>query len=236
MTHSSDIALTTAQCRKLRRQLAPFLHELPIFPLYQVELFPSAILPLYVFEPRYRELTAACLERGGILAIPALRPGFRDEYYGRPPIRRIAGLGKIVAYRKNPDGTYNILLRGLGRVGIREELPAREQCLYREVRAQLLRDRWPSDYDLLAARRTLVALTERLAALMPEGGQALRTLCAEPRPRRLCDILSAALVRAPKLRLKLLESRDVPTRVDLLSRELARLIAARQGGTAPGSN
>lgn len=236
MTQSSDIATTTAKCRKLRRLLTPLLHDLPIFPLAQVQLFPGAILPLYVFEPRYRELTAASLARGGILAIPTLRPGFHDQYYGRPPIRRVAGVGKIVAYRQNSDGTYNILLRGLGRVRICEELPPSEQHQFREVRAQLLCDRWPSDFDLLGARRTLVALTERLAALMPEGGAALRTLCAEPRPRRLCDMLSAALVRPQKLRRRLLESRDLATRVDLLSGELARLIAERQGGTASSSN
>ena len=100
--------MKTARSRRLHRLLAPALEQLPIFPLDQVQLFPRALLPLYVFEPRYRELTAACLERGGIMAVAALRPGFRDDYYGRPPVRRIAGVGKIVAHRKNPDGTYNI--------------------------------------------------------------------------------------------------------------------------------
>ncbi len=237
MTSSSDIATITAKCPKLRRMLAPFLDALPIFPLYEVALFPNAMLPLYVFEPRYRELTAACLERGGVMAIAALRPGFRDEYYGRPPIRRTAGIGKIVAHRQNPDGTYNILLRGLGRVRITAELPQSESHLYREVKARLLLDRWPRSFDLGAARSTLVALTDRLAALMPQGGDALRALsAAEPRPRRLCDMLSAALVRPQKRRRKLLECRDFSTRFDLLSTELARLIAELQGGAASGTN
>ena len=86
--------MKTARSRRLHRLLAPALEQLPIFPLDQVQLFPRALLPLYVFEPRYRELTAACLERGGIMAVAALRPGFRDDYYGRPPVRRIAGVGK----------------------------------------------------------------------------------------------------------------------------------------------
>jgi uncharacterized protein len=231
---SSDIK--TARPLKLRRLLAPVLSQLPIFPLDQVQLFPRALLPLYVFEPRYRELTAACLERGGIMAVAALRPGFRDDYYGRPPVRRIAGVGKIVAHRKNPDGTYNILLRGLGRVRICEELPALQHS-YREVRARLLPDRWPHSFDLAAARRTLVILIDRLAMLLPQGGEALRSLCAsEPRPRRLCDVLSAALVRPPRLRRQLLELRDIPSRIDLLSAELARLIHELQGGTASGPN
>jgi Lon protease-like protein len=229
--------ITTAKCRKLQARLAPFLAQLPIFPLHQVQLFPSAMLPLYVFEPRYRELMAACLERGGIMAVAALRPGFRADYHGRPPVRRVAGIGKIVAHRQNPDGTYNILLRGLGRVVICEELPVSEHHSYREVRARLLRDRWPSGFDLQGARRLLVVLTERLASLIPDGGEALRTLCAtEPRPRRLCDVLSAALVSLPQARQKLLELRDLPARIDLLSAELARLIAQLQGGARSGSN
>lgn len=235
MIKSSDTK--TARSRKLRRLLAPVLSQLPIFPLDQVQLFPRALLPLYVFEPRYRELTAACLARGGIMAVAALRPGFRDDYYGRPPVRRIAGVGKIVAHRKNPDGTYNILLRGLGRVAICEELPQSPQHSYREVRARLLPDRWPRSFDLATGHRTLVILIDRLATLLPQGGEALRSLCAsEPRPRRLCDVLSAALVRPPRLRRRLLELRDIPSRLDLLSAELARLIHELQGGTASGPN
>ncbi len=236
MTNRPD-DLITAKSRKLHARLAPYLSALPIFPLDRVQLFPGAMLPLYVFEPRYRELTAACLERGGIMAVAALRPGFADDYYGRPPVRRIAGVGKIVAHRQNPDGTYNILLRGLGRVHLGDERPATAQRLFREVQAHLLRDRWPRDFDPAVARRTLVVLTERLASLLPEGGEALRALCdAELRPRRLCDVLSAALVRPPKIRRQLLELRDVPARMDLLSAELARMIAHLQGNTASGAN
>jgi Lon protease-like protein len=229
--------IITAKSRKLVARLAPYLPELPIFPLDRVQLFPSAMLPLYVFEPRYRELTAACLKRGGIMAVASLRPGFAPDYHGRPPVRRIAGVGKIVAHRQNPDGTYNILLRGLGRVRIDDELPATEQRLFREVHAHLVRDRWPADFDLSVARRTLVVLTARLASLLPQGGEALRALCdAEQRPRRLCDVLSAALVRSHKVRRQLLELRDVPARMDLLSAELARMIAQLQGDTASGAN
>lgn len=235
VTKSSDTK--TARSRKLRLLLAPVLSQLPIFPLDQVQLFPRALLPLYVFEPRYRELTADCLARGGIMAVAALRPGFADDYYGRPPVRRIAGVGKIIAHRQNPDGTYNILLRGLGRVGICEELPASPRHSYREVRARLLHDHWPHSFDLAAARSTLVVLVDRLAGLLPQGGEALRSLCAaEPRPRRLCDVLSAALVRPPRTRRRLLELRDFPRRIDLLSAELVRLIQELQGGTASGAN
>lgn len=229
--------------------------QLPIFPLYRVQLFPSSLLPLYVFEPRYRELTAACLEHGGIMAVASLRPGFREQYEGRPPIRRVAGVGKIVAHRKNPDGTYNILLRGLGRVRIVEELPPERS--FREVRARLLRDRWPRGFDLTSARDAVRVLVERLAGLLAQierssppgksgdGAGALRALLEGESPSasgkpgkrvpgRFFDTLTAALVRDPRARQELLETPDLSRRADLLSGELARLVAHldRLGGGA----
>lgn len=237
-----------ARPTQLGRRLAPHLLRLPIFPLYGVQLFPGSLLPLYVFEPRYRELVATCLERRGILAIASLRPGYQSDYQGRPPVRRTAGVGRIVAHRLNPDGTYNILLRGLGRVRIREELPPERS--FREVRARLLKDRWPEGpqgpdgpggFDPAATRSTLVALVERLASLVTHGGEALRSLlAAEERtgrtPSRLIDALAAALVVDRRLRLRLLETADLSRRADLLTTELARLIARIGPRSDTGAN
>lgn len=263
LTHRENGIPPTTEYRhardsRLRERLEPHLARLPIFPLYRVQLFPSSLLPLYVFEPRYREMTAACLEGGGIMAVASLRPGFREQYEGRPPVRRTAGVGKIVAHRKNPDGTYNILLRGLGRVRIVEELPPERS--FREVRARLVRDRWPLSFDLPSARDAVRVLVERLAGLLAQierssppgpsgtssdGAGALRALIeGEPPsargkpgrrvPGRFFDTLTAALVRDPRARQKLLETADLSLRADLLSGELARLVAHldRLGGGA----
>lgn len=227
--------MIVAKHTELGRRLQPHLERLPIFPLYRVTLFPRSLLPLYVFEPRYREMTASCIEHGGIMAVASLRPGYQAEYEGRPPVRRVAGVGKIVAHRLNPDGTYNILLRGLGRVRILEELPPEHS--FREVRARLINDRWPKGFDLAAARSTLTILVERLAGLVTHGGDALRELLsAEARPSRLIDALAAALVGDRKLRLRLLESPDLSRRTDLLTDELGRLIARLSQRDDKGAN
>lgn len=221
------MTLIIATPKKLTRRLLPHLDRLPIFPLRRVELFPRALLPLYVFEQRYRDLIAACLSRGGILAVAALRPGFRAEYHGRPPIRPVAGVGRIVAHRRNEDGTYNILLVGLGRVRIGEELPPEHP--YREVRARLLYDRWPASYDPVAGRRTLSALAQRLAALLPQGGGAMLSLGDLARTTgELTDVLTAVLIGEPRLRLRLFHTPDVALRTDLVADALARLIADLQ--------
>jgi Lon protease-like protein len=219
--------LIIATPKKMSRRLSPYLEQLPIFPLHRVQLFPRALLPLYVFEQRYRDLTAACLSRGGILAVASLRPGFRADYHGRPPVRRVAGVGRIVAHRRNDDGTYNILLVGLGRVRIHEELPPAHA--FREVRAELLHDRWPSAYEPAAGRQTLAALAQRLATLLPRGGSAMLGLTEIARTTgELTDVLAAALISEPRLRLRLLHTPNVAVRADIITDAMARLIADLQ--------
>lgn len=227
--------------KNLAEELAPHLARLPIFPLQRVQLFPRALLPLYVFEPRYRELVEVCLARGGVMAVATLRrkpdgsPLTSEEYVGRPPVRQMVGAGKIVAHRRNPDGTYNILLSGLLRVRIEAELPP--EHLFREVSGHAVRDRWPRSFSPESARQTLVVLTERLAGLLPEGGDALRSLGrSQKRPGRLVDLLAAALVTRPGLRLRLLETADVARRCEWVSGEIARLVARLQRGGETGAN
>ncbi len=172
-------------------------------------------------------MIAACLSRGGILAVASLRPGFRSEYHGRPPVRPLAGIGRIVAHRQNEDGTYNILLVGLARVRIHHELPPAYS--YREVSARLFCDRWPADYDPTRGRQTLRALAQRLALLLPRGGTSMLSMLEIARTTgELTDVLAAVLISEPRLRLRLFSTTDVAVRTDLVADALARLIADLQ--------
>ncbi len=212
------------ESRDDRERLRDKLQRLPIFPLYRVQLFPRAILPLYIFEPRYREMTAACLAGDGLMALAQLKPGFEADYQGRPPVRSMAGLGKIIAHRENADGTYNILLEGLGRVRIDEELPPEHS--YREVRAHRVRDRIAEGFDQQTVRETLRLLIDKLSKTIGESGASLRSLCAETkRLPCLIDVLSSALIQKPVLRRRLFECRDLATRAELLIVSLAKIVA-----------
>src|SRR5437763_9199059 len=86
-----------------------------LFPLPNVVLFPHVMLPLHIFEPRYRQMTADALAGDRLLALVLLRPGWEADYEGRPLLHAMACLGKIVADQRLPDGRYNLLLRGLCR-------------------------------------------------------------------------------------------------------------------------
>ena len=63
------------------------LGSLPLFPLPGLVLFPGTVLPLHLFEPRYRTLIADCLAGPSQrIVIAQLKPGWRGDYEGRPPI------------------------------------------------------------------------------------------------------------------------------------------------------
>ena len=102
--------------------LAPALTALPLFPLPQTVLFPGALLPLHVFEPRYRALVRDVLKTHRSLSVVLITdPGQIDEH-GHPAIAPVAGVGIIIDHAELPGGRYNILLRGRARVALAELL------------------------------------------------------------------------------------------------------------------
>src|SRR5262249_26400409 len=114
----------------------------PIFPLPDVTFFPHTLLPLHVFEARYRVMVIDALERDRRLAVVKLRPGYESTYAGKPAVHRVAGPGEIVSCERWATGRYTILLRGETRVRLEAELPS--DTLYRLVRARRLADVEPA--------------------------------------------------------------------------------------------
>ncbi len=182
-----------------------------MFPLPNALLFPNAVLPLHVFEPRYRQMVKDVLAGGGNLAIACL-----DEHgVGAPPVRRLVGIGAIVAHEALPDGRSNILLRGLGRARIVTELGGDDHRLYRVVRAEWVPDEAMSSDVEIDLRQALVALASQLAERLPEGGATLRALVAsQPDAGGLTDLLCAALVTEPEARLRMFDTLAVTDRAD----------------------
>jgi len=92
----------------------------PVFPLPNVWLFPGVVLPLHIFEPRYRRLVEDSLDGPGRLVLGTIVGGHEHEAAGAPPIHGIAGLGEIGRHEKLADGRFNLLLVGLARVFVQE--------------------------------------------------------------------------------------------------------------------
>src|SRR5437667_9813996 len=94
---------------------------LPLFPLPNVVLFPNVFLPLHIFEPRYREMVADAVASDRMIGMVLLRPGWERDYEGRPPVYAVGCSGVITHVERQPDGRYNIVLRGVERFRIVDE-------------------------------------------------------------------------------------------------------------------
>ena len=110
---------TSSREGEIDRSLERSLDALPLFPLPQVVLFPEAVLPLHVFEPRYRTMLRDCLARHGALAVVQIVPG--EDEHGRPRIAEVSGAGVIVEHQPLPDGRANIVVLGQARVRLEEQ-------------------------------------------------------------------------------------------------------------------
>jgi len=183
------------------------LTSLPIFPIPNCVLLPGGLLPLQVFEPRYRELTKHCLDTHHLMGVARLRPGFESAYYGRPPVYERCGVGKIICSEELPDGRYALLLRGVARVEIERELPAEHS--YRLVEARILPDGTCDASDAKSCQQRLIALCDRLAEVLDHGGPQLRDLVRSvDAPGACADAIAAALVMDADARQELLEACD----------------------------
>jgi len=148
---------------------------LPLFPLPATALFPGLPLPLHVFEPRYKAMVKDALEGSRIVGMLLLRPGWENDYLGRPSVFPIGCAGQIRQSETLSDGRYNLVLVGLTRFEVIEELAG---GAYRQARVNALPER-EAPADLLAQARA--RLTEGL-----ERAQDGASAAAQP---ELSDVL-----------------------------------------------
>lgn len=111
--------------------------QLPLFPLPNVVLFPDVILPLHIFEPRYRQMVEDALGSHKKIGMVLLKKGWESDYEGTPDIFEVGCLGQIVQQEKLPDGKFNILLKGVSRFGVAQIVQPKP---YRQAKIKLLPD------------------------------------------------------------------------------------------------
>ncbi len=134
----------------------------PVFPLPNVVLFPHAVVPLHVFELRYRTLVRDALAGERLIALALLKSGWESEYHGSPAFHDLGCLARFEEVEWVPDGCYDLKLLGLSRV--RLGAPVRE-FPYRAVRVELLPEAPCTEDDpvVRSERRILLDLYRRLA-------------------------------------------------------------------------
>lgn len=205
-----------------------FARSVAIFPLDAV-LLPQQPLPLHVFEPRYRQMIDNELDAAGQIAIATLDPSRPPDELGRPAVRPVICFGQIVSHERLADGRFNVVLHGLCRARIAEELPPEPGVLYRRVRAEPFGN---EGAEVFSATETM----ERLRAWVDDNldrGPLARLRIAEqvlqyvrneqiPTPV-LLDVICFTMVTGREPRYRMLAEGDAESRTRMLGRELLRL-------------
>jgi Lon protease-like protein len=199
---------------------ADFAGTVRLFPLPNLVLFPHVGQPLHLFEPRYRQLMEDALEDDRLIATALLQAGWEEDYHKKPPIHPVVCIGSILNEERLSDGRFNLILQGVTRARITDEIKTGK--LYRVARVEIVPDQPPP--SALAA-----ALVSRLAEQVtpffrqhPVALEQMQRLLVSGLPvGTLTDIFSFALPLPLEARQELLGEGHVETRVERLLEVLA---------------
>jgi uncharacterized protein len=194
--------------------------RLKVFPLPSAVLLPGGMMPLHIFEPRYKAMLKDAMESDSVFAMAQVVPGQEAQLAGRPDLDPMLCAGVISVHEHLNDGRENLLLVGVCRARIIQEWPQTHP--YREVLAEALPDA-PYDGEEESALRT--AIFELMARVPNEVGQRIAQVTTGARGGALADILVGSLVSDPERRFEILSQLDVPSRLSAVTGELMELIS-----------
>lgn len=208
------------------------LERLAVFPLQGVVLFPHTVQPLHVFEARYCSLVQDCLDEDRPLALWQV-----DEARGRTPfgpgLQQVATAGRIVVHHELPDGRHSVVVEGLERVRLVEELEP--EGLYRVVRSRRHPMCEPDPRAVAARIETLQLLARSLLSVQPRAARLVQvTLLRLPEAtdqQELSDVLCSLTFEDGSARQGLLEQSDVVSRLDRVIESLSGLVLRRATAT-----
>jgi len=216
------------------------IDSLPLFPLSDVVLLPEVSVPLYIFEPRYRQMTRDALAGEHRIGMVTVRPDSLEHMAGDPPVFEIGCVGRISHAQERPDGTYQILLVGEQRFRILSEEDRCEDRLYRCARVEPLIDREAQAPDEIEAqqnaRRVLLELLGRLVARSANAEDHARTVAGfeQLEPARLVNALTQSISFRPIERQQLLQADSITGRFETMA-DLLRFRLAETGMGEPDS-
>lgn len=212
--------------------MADELLEVPLFPLSLV-LFPGMALPLHIFEPRYRRMTADCLDTnlpiGIVMALPESMPGNEVP-------AQVGTFARIVDYERLPDGRYNLLAAGTERF---EVVELRHDKPYLRAVVRPIRDLPIENRDELEAltREARATLDDYLHVVLTLLGTEDRPIEVPNDPCDLSYLMATCLGCDDPDKQRLLEMRSVAERlstgIELLRNEIGNLAAQADTGAPP---
>jgi len=214
---------------------------IPVFPLPDVVFFPGTVLPLHVFETRYRRMVKDALAADGTIAVALLRPGWEQKYQGNPEYFPIATAGRMEDIESTPDGRYYFKLVGSVRVRLGEVV---RDAPYRLVRAEEIPEPAVAESDPSIRRAKLDLFASQV--------YLVRELTGDEHPRLVLDErmpfaaavngACASLPSEPQVRQSLLELDDLIERqrraariLDEILERVLSLKATRDGAAGSGT-
>jgi uncharacterized protein len=213
----------------VRDQLAAFTGWAPLFPLPNVVHFPHLLLPLHIFEPRYRQMVGDALSGSRLIAMALLKPGWLTTD-GSPPVHETVCLGRISAEQNMPDGRYNLVLQGLSRATIVHEEDCERPYRVAELTLHPDSDAAISETAAAAQRRRLIRAFRKLFP-RHDLDKILRRALAEAVPLGiLCDVLTDALSLDAQDAQKVLAELDINRRCRLVLRLIHKKLGQRTNG------
>lgn len=200
------------------------LDHVAVFPLPQIVLFPGVVLPLHIFEPRYRAMVRDALASRAEIAITLLKPGWEGSYAGSPAVYEIGCLGSLENVRPLPDGRYLLNCVGLSRVRFESWL---QMTPYRLARCTPLPERAP-DKDSPLAREIALQLSVTFQVLLREASGSAAPLLLEDtlRLESIVNRICFALDLKPEEKQRLLAEDDLLVRARVAGEHLDRLVRA----------
>ncbi len=191
--------------------------QLPVMPLPGAVLFPHALLPLYIFEPRYRKMLEDALREHRMFCVTLIKP-ICPDWRAREDFFHLATAGLIRACVERSDGTSNLVLQGLQRVrftGFEREKP----FPVAKIKTIESRDDPTVETEALGAK-----VVELYASLKHDRRQLpakLDRYLSELRDlEMLADLMASTFVNDPLRRQRLLEERSLNQRLRFLIRYL----------------
>lgn len=145
------------------KEHVPYDSPFPLFPLRELVVFPHTVKPFLFYEPRYLRMMREVLDGFGLLVTARFRvpPSRAESLWGRPALLPVASLCQVQDYERTPEGFYNVILYGIRRVKILDELPPKD---YRRVRVRPFDTALEGEKPLAAYRKVIDGLLKRFLA------------------------------------------------------------------------
>lgn len=195
--------------------------QVRLFPLPELVVFPHAMQPLHIFEPRYCEMLAESLGGDRLIAMATLTGGHPSWINQQPPIASTVCLGKIISHAELEDDRHNILLVGMRRAKVIREIDAGRPFRIAEV--AVTEDVYPpagSEGRLELKKQLLTAFADVIPVNKTVQQNLHELMAGQMSLGPITDIIAYTLPFGVEQKLKLLAETDVDSR----ARELVRLL------------